>query len=223
MSGCGCSQTSGCGSGNSRSLHVAIETAAAFIRTGRILHVTSKRGALNTCFKPTMDQKICVYLTAGCVPTTCASLMSFSSVVLTFCMQQEWWLATHPVHGYSAVALVYWVPSFTSAPTVRKAECRPAVHIYGITRIRVRIRSYRYRMTQPYKWNPSFSEWQPLFKRKCISSNLCFWKYSKTRLSRHFSDQHFYVDSEIWRPTHKSLFQCLMCMSPFRRLVCIYP
>ena len=29
-------------------------------------------------------------------------------------------------------------------------------------------------------------------------------KYSKTRLSRHFSDQHFYIDLEIWRPTYKS-------------------
>ena len=37
--------------------------------------------------------------------------------------------------------------------------------------------------------------------------------YSKTRLSRHFSDQHFYVDLRIRRR---------MCMSPFRQLVCIY-
>ena len=37
-------------------------------------------------------------------------------------------------------------PWFSPAPTVRKAEYRPAVHIYGIAHIHVRINSYRYHM-----------------------------------------------------------------------------
>ena len=56
----------------------------------------------------------------------------------------------------------------------------------------------------------------------CLSFFLFICIYSKTRLSRHFWDQNFCVDLEIWRPTHKSPFRRLMCMSPFRRLVCIY-